>query len=306
MSEKGLERIAEELLKEYRRHRRGRWIFRAVVLLLLLAVLLAPFLEDLGVESGLHTAVIDLQGVIGIGADASAERINEGLRDAFESDEVKGVVLRINSPGGSPVQSRQIYSEINRLRKEFPDKPVYGVVEEICASGGYYVAAATDKIFADPASIVGSIGVRLDGFGFVEAMGKLGIERRLLTAGENKGILDPFLPMAEEDEVFARTLLDRVHNQFIQAVKEGRGDRLKSDAADLFSGLFWAGEDALQLGLIDDYGTVDSVARDIIGEEEVINYTPGYDLLDQISKDLGVSVAGFFARLRTQVGLRLE
>jgi len=306
MNEQGFEVLVRDLLKEYRRYRRGRWIFRICLILLIVGVAAFPLVEEIEDEIGPHTAVVDLYGVIGIGADASAERVNEGLQDAFDGRNVKGVILRINSPGGSPVQSRQINQEIDRLQQLHPDIPVYAVVEDICASGGYYVAVAVDRIFADPGSLVGSIGVRLDSFGFVDAMQKLGVERRLFTAGENKGVLDPFLPLKNSDQKYIDQMLESVHNQFVDAVKQGRGDRLKGDPEEIFSGLFWTGEHALERGLIDDYGSVDSVARDIIGVERVVNYTLGYDLFEELMRDFGVMVNQWMHRLWSSGGVQLR
>lgn len=306
MKEETMETLVRELLQEYRRYRRGKWIVRGFWVLVLVGVFSAPALHDLSSDRGQHTALIDLQGIIGIGEQASAERIGEGLRKAFENSGVKGVIIRINSPGGSPVQSRQINAEIDRLQSMHPHIPVYAVVEEICASGGYYVAVAADEIYADPASIVGSIGVRLDSFGFVDAIDRLGVERRLITAGENKGILDPFLPLAQEDREFAGQLLDRVHQQFIDAVKAGRGDRLNPGEENLFGGLFWAGEDALGLGLIDGYGTVDSLARDVIGAEKVVNYTPDVGWLDQLAREVRIVAASSIDRWVSGGELRLR
>lgn len=306
MKEESIERIAQELLKEFRRYRRGKWVSRAVWILVLVVLVATPSLKDLAYDRGNHTALIDLQGVIGIGEEASADRINEGLRNAFENSHVKGILIRINSPGGSPVQSRQINQEIDRLQSLHPDVPVYAVVEEICASGGYYAAVAADEIYADPASIVGSIGVRLDSFGFVDAMEKLGIERRLITAGENKGLLDPFLPLEEDDREFAREMVDTVHRQFISAVREGRGDRLESGDARIFSGLIWSGEDALGLGLVDGFGSVDSVARDVIGEENIVNYTPGFGLWEHVAREVRAAVSAGVAAWLSSGDARLR
>jgi len=297
MNEDRIERLVREVLAEYRRYRRGKWITRGIWITLLIAVVAFSALRDVGLEPGRHTALIGIEGVIGIGEYASAENIGDALRRAFENDDVRGIILRINSPGGSPVQARQINAEIDRLQALHPDVPVYAVVEEICASGGYYAAVAADEIYADPASIVGSIGVRLDSFGFVGTLEKLGVERRLITAGERKGFLDPFLPIDESDVEFAHGLLDSVHRQFIDAVKGGRGERLKPGDEDLFSGLFWGGEDALRLGLVDGFGTVDSLARDVIGEASIVDYTPRAGLLGRIVREIRISVAGAFGDL---------
>ena len=223
-------------------------------------------------------------------AEASADNVISGLRDAFEDDNTAGVILRINSPGGSPVQAGYIYDEIKRLREKYPDIPLYAVVTDICASGGYYIAAAADEIYVDKASIVGSIGVRMDSFGFVGTMDKLGVERRLYTAGESKAFLDPFLPSKASDVAHIETLLVDIHEQFINAVKEGRGDRLK-ESEDMFSGLIWTGEESLDMGLVDGLGSSSYVAREIIEAEEIVEFTTEPDLLERIADRLGVGVA---------------
>ena len=243
-----------------------------------------------------HTALVELEGVIGTKAGVSADQINKSLRKAFESKYSKGVVLRINSPGGTPVQSADINDEIKRLRDKYPDKPMHAVISDMAASGGYFVAVAADNIYANRASIVGSIGVRMDGFGFVDAMKKYGVERRSITAGENKSILDPFLPMQASQKAHAERMLDQVHQQFIEAVKAGRGERI-SNSPEIYSGLFWSGSEAKKLGLVDEFGSLDSVARDVIGHDEIVNYTfqPGF--LDQLSRQFGVSVGAGIANV---------
>ena len=235
-----------------------------------------------------HTAVIELKGEIASGADASAENVMAAMRSAFEDDAAKGVVLLINSPGGSPVQAGIMYDEIKRLRAKY-NKPVYAVVEESCASAAYYTAAATDRIFVDKASIVGSIGVLMDGFGFTGLMDKLGIERRLMTAGENKGFLDPFSPQTDRQRVFAQAMLDQVHRQFIDAVKKGRGTRLK-ETPELFSGLFWTGQQAIDMGLADQLGNVDFVAREIVKAEDLVDYTRRENVAERLAKKFGAAV----------------
>ena len=236
-----------------------------------------------------HTALVDLSGVIGTEAGVSADQINKSLRTAFKAENAKGVVLRINSPGGTPVQSAEINEEITRLRGEYPDTPMHVVVADMAASGGYFIAVAAENIYANRSSIVGSIGVRMDGFGFVDAMKKYGIERRSLTAGTNKAILDPFLPVQAEQKAHAQRMLNQVHQQFIEAVKEGRGERLVEDP-DMFTGLFWAGDEAKRLGLIDDFGSLDKVARTIIGANEIVDYTVRPSFLEEFSRDFGVAV----------------
>ncbi len=236
-----------------------------------------------------HTALVELNGIIS-DYDVSADRINQSLADAFAAEFSTGVILRINSPGGNPVQSAQINEEIGRLKMRYPDKPFYVAVTDLCASGGYYVAVAADEIFAHPSSIIGSIGVRMDGFGFVETMRQLGVERRLITAGKNKGLLDPFSPLDPAHKQHVQTVLDDVHQQFIGAVKTGRGDRLQDDD-EIFSGLFWSGQKARTLGLIDQFGSVNQIARDIIGAEQVIEYTLKPSFLDLFAKEVGVSIS---------------
>jgi protease-4 len=249
-------RLAFAALKEQRRARRWGIFFKFLLFVYLLGILFlyTPSIELQPGAGDDHTALVELKGVIAPDKEGSADNVVSGLRSAFESDHAKGVILRINSPGGSPVQAGYINDEIRRLRKEHPDTPLYAVVADVCASGGYYAAVAADKIFADKASIVGSIGVRMDGFGFVEAMDKLGVERRLLTAGEHKGFLDPFQPVKEGDVEHVQALLNDIHTQFIQVVRTGRGDKLKDDP-NLFSGFVWTGEQAVDLGLIDELGS---------------------------------------------------
>lgn len=241
-----------------------------------------------GVDGEKHTALVKLSGVIASGEDAGSEVVITGLRDAFAHEDTAGVVLEINSPGGSPVQSAYIFDEIMRLKEKYPSIPVYAVVVDIAASGGYFVAAAADRIYVNKSSLVGSIGVRMDAFGFVELMKKLGVERRLLTAGENKGLFDPFLPEQSEQKAHLQGMLNQVHSHFIDAVKQGRGDRLVIND-DTFSGLIWSGEKSLSLGLADAYGTRRSVARELEAEE-IIDFTPSSSVLDRIAERIGASV----------------
>jgi protease-4 len=235
-----------------------------------------------------HTAVVEIKGEIASGADASAELIVAAMRGAFEDEGAQAVVLLINSPGGSPVQAGIINDEIKRLKIKHK-KPVYAVVEESCASAAYYIAVAADKIFVDKASIVGSIGVLMDGFGFTGLMDKLGIERRLMTAGENKGFLDPFSPQTERQRAFAQTMLDQIHKQFIDAVKTGRGSRLK-ETPETFSGLFWSGQQAIEFGLADQLGNLDYVAREVVKAEEIIDYTRRENVAERLVKRFGASI----------------
>lgn len=273
-----LERLLQGTLTEQRRARRWRIFFRLLSVLLVLLVL-GLFRADVGVPqvASRHTALVQLNGIIAPGTDANADIIIESLRKAYDNTQVAGVVLRIDSPGGSPVQAGRINAEIRRLRTLHPKVPLYAVIDDICASGGYYVAVAADKIYADKASVVGSIGVLMNGFGFVDALQKLGIERRLLTAGDHKGFLDPFSPQNPEDADHARELLQAIHSQFIEVVKDGRGARLKDDPR-LFSGLVWTGDQGIELGLVDALGDTDSVAREVFKADKVVDYTvrPAY------------------------------
>jgi protease-4 len=286
-----INRLAFAAVNEQKRSR--RWgIFFKFLTFSYIAAILYIYTPDVSLEKDAtekHTALVELKGVIAPEKDASADNIVSGLRDAFENENTAGVILRINSPGGSPVQSGYINDEIQRLRKEYPDTPFYAVISDICASGGYYVASAADKIYADKASIVGSIGVRMDGFGFVETIEKLGIERRLLTAGEHKGFLDPFQPVKQEDVTQVKKLLDDIHQQFISVVRQGRGDKLKDDPL-LFSGYVWTGEQGIALGLVDELGSSSYVAREVIGAETIVDYTPSEDWLEKFSKHLGTAL----------------
>jgi len=286
-----LERLASDWLKEQRSARRWRIFFRLSWLLLFIALAVYLFrAEAPAANSPSHTAVVELKGEIASGADASAEFVIAALRSAFEDTGSKAVVLLINSPGGSPVQAGMINDEIVRL-KVLHKKPMYAVVEETCASAAYYIAAAADKIYVDKASIVGSIGVLMDGFGFTGAMEKLGVERRLLTAGENKGMLDPFSPMSDRQRAYAQSMLDQIHKQFITVVKEGRGNRLK-ETPDTFSGLFWTGQQAVEMGLADGLASVDHVARDVVGAEEIVDYTRRDNVAERLAKRFGAAMGG--------------
>ncbi len=283
--------LATAALKEQRKSRRWGLFFRILGFAYLTILLFGVFRENLfslDDDSKVHTAVVDVQGVIAKDQQASASNIIKGLQDAFNDEQTQAVLLRINSPGGSPVQSGVIYDEILRLREKYPDTPLYAVIEDTCASGGYYIASAAEKIYADKASLVGSIGVRMDGFGFVEAMQKVGVERRLLTAGENKALLDPFSPLKEGQIEHLATMLDNIHQQFINAVKAGRGDRLES-IPELYSGLVWSGEQALELGLIDALSNDRRIARDIVGAKTLVNFTPREDLITRIAGRIGAS-----------------
>lgn len=294
-----LEKLASASIKEQRRSRRWGIFFKLLTFayLITLLVLWAPGLipEDAMKAVGEHTAVVDVRGVIADDSEASADNVIAGLRSAFKDDKTKGVILRINSPGGSPVQSGYINDEIQRLKKKYPDIPIYAVITDIGASGGYYVAVAADKIYVDKASIVGSIGVIMGAFGFDKTMEKLGIERRLMTAGEHKAIMDPFSPVKPEEAEHIQGMLDQIHQQFIQAVKEGRGDRLKG-GDKIFSGLFWSGEQSVNLGLADGIGSSSYVARELIGAEKLVDFTPPEGLIERLAKRIGAGAAAFIAR----------
>jgi protease-4 len=287
---KALERVLLAHVDEQRRSRRWGIFFKSlgfIWLFLLLAMLLAH--EDGEFAPGPHTALIELQGEIGGEDGVLADGVIAALASAFEDKRTKGVVLRCNSPGGSPVQAGQINDEIRRLRAKYPDIPLYGVVDDLCASGGYYVLAAADRIYVDKASIVGSIGVLMDGFGFTETMKKLGVERRMLTAGENKGFLDPFSPLDEGEVAHAQAMLAEIHAQFIEVVREGRGERLK-EVPGMFSGLVWSGAKSIEIGLADEIGSLDHVAREVIKAEDVIDFTPQQTLAERLARRIGTAI----------------
>ena len=290
-SERGaLERLLLAHLVEQRRSRRWNVFFRALGFVFLFIVLFMVLsFEGEDFSSGPHTALVELQGEIGGDDGMSSDALIGALGSAFEARHTKAVVMRINSPGGSPVQSGQVYDEIKRLRAKYPDIPFYVVVDDLCASGGYYIAAAADKIFVDKASLIGSIGVLMDGFGFTEAMKKMGVERRLLTAGEHKGFLDPFAPIDPAEEGHAKAMLGEIHQQFINAVRQGRGKRLK-ETPDMFSGLIWNGTRAIDLGLADGLGSLDYVAREIVKAEDILDYTPQEDLAERLARRIGTSI----------------
>ena len=297
--------IATEGLKEQKSTRRWGIFFKLLTFVYLFALLaiINPGLQDADSKGGKHTALVDLKGVIAPGAEASADNVITGLRSAFKDPDTAGVILRINSPGGSPVQSGYIYDEILRLREKYPDMPMYAVISDICASGGYYVAAAAEKIYADQASIVGSIGVRMDNFGFVGAMKKLGVERRTLTSGKNKALLDPFAPEDQTVVNHMRSLLKSVHNQFINAVKQGRGDRLK-EVDGMFEGLIWTGDQSVEIGLIDELGNSSFVAREVIGEEKIVKFTVEPDLFERFSKKIGAQMSALLLEKEMLLQLR--
>ncbi len=290
-----IERLLFAAVTEQRRARRWRvffMLFFIVYLTVVTLMLIAGRDEGYGAagvpDGDPHTALVRVSGLIASGEDAGAETVIKGLRRAFEHEDTAGVILEINSPGGSPVQAAQIFDEVRRLRDAHADTPLYAVVTDVAASGGYYVAVAAERIYAGKSSLVGSIGVRLDAFGFVGLMDKLGIERRLLTAGENKALFDPFLPEQQAQKAHLQSMLDQVHTHFIAAVREGRGDRLADDAS-IFSGLIWSGESALALGLVDAYGSRHSVSRELEAEN-IVDFTPQTDILSRLADRIGASV----------------
>ena len=281
--------LAKEVLTEQRRNRRCGIFFKMLFVLYLSTFSIIYIFNNLEVgnfSSDKHSALIEINGVIAANTEARADYVITGLRRAFEDENTQGIILRINSPGGSPVQAGYINDEIIRLRAKHPNIPVYAVITDMCASGGYYIASAADKIYANKASIVGSIGVVMAGFGFVETIKKLGIERRLLHAGDNKGFMDPFQPLKVAETTHIQGLLNEIHQQFIDVVKQGRGDRLKDDET-LFSGLIWTGKESIKLGLVDELASASQIARDIIGAEDIIDYTKRENYLDQFSKKIG-------------------
>ena len=293
-----LEKIALASVQEQRRARRWGIFFKLLgfaYLFALLFVALGWLGKRDGVAPARHTALVEIQGLIAPEHPAAAGNVMAGLQEAFKDKNTQGVVIRINSPGGSPVQAGQINDEIRRLRAKYPDIPLYAVVEDICASGGYYVAAASDKIYVNQSSIVGSIGVLMDGFGFANVLDKLGVERRLLTAGENKGFLDPFSPMQPAQVEHAHEMLDAIHQQFVKVVREGRGERLK-ETPETFSGLMWTGEKSIAMGLADALGSVEYVAREVVKAEELVDFTPRENIAERVAKRFGAGMADALVR----------
>src|SRR5688572_900120 len=302
-------RLASAALKEQRRARLWGIFFKLltfayVTLILIMAV---DWQGRTGSSGKKHTAMVEMSGTIAPGGEASADKVTSGLQAAFKDKNTQGVVLRINSPGGSPVQAQTIYDEMRRLREKYPDIPLYAVVEDMCASGGYFVAAGADRIYVGRASIVGSIGVLMNGFGFTGLMDKLGVERRLITAGENKGMLDPFSPLDEKDKSHIQTMMKDIHEQFIGVVREGRGKRLK-DTPDLFSGLIWTGQKSVDLGLADGIGSLEFVAREVVKAEEIVDFTQKENLAEKFAKRFGAGAASavleFALRASTGGGIR--
>jgi protease-4 len=301
-------KLATAALKEQRRARLWGIFFKLLTFAYITFILVwAVDWKGRGDMTGgkKHTAMIEVNGVISSGSDASAERVNAALQAAFKDKNTQGVVVRINSPGGSPVQAQTIYDEMRRLRQKYPDIPLYAVVEDVCASGGYFVAAGADRIYVSKSSIVGSIGVLMNGFGFTGLMDKLGVERRLITAGENKGMLDPFSPLDAKDVKHARQMVDDIHQQFIGVVREGRGKRLK-ETPDMFSGLIWTGQKSLDLGLADAFGSLEFVAREVIKAEEIVDYTQKESVVEKFAKRFGAGAASALAEaaLRSSTGIR--
>jgi protease IV len=296
-----IEKLALEALREQRRSRRWGIFFKLLTFayLTFFVVLAIEWrVTPDGLGGAKHTALVDITGVIEARGNASADNITSALQSAFKDKNTQGVVLRVNSPGGSPVQAGIIYDEIRRLRGLYPDIPMYAVVEDMCASGGYYIASAADRIYVDKASIIGSIGVLMDGWGFTGTMEKLGVERRLLTAGENKAFMDPFSPVNPKHKEFAQHLLDEVHQQFIDVVRKGRGKRLK-ESPELFSGLMWTGAKSIELGLADGYGSLDSVARDVVKAEDIVDYTQKENIAERFAKRFGAAMADTLVKVAT-------
>lgn len=301
-----IEKLAMAALKEQRAARQWGIFFKLATLALVLAVIgIAMGWVDGrdSVPSGRHTAVVELTGVIESEGRASAENVIAGLQAAFKDSDTQGVIVRINSPGGSPVQAGQINDEMRRLKGKYPNTPLYAVVEDVCASGGYYVAVAADRIYVDKASMVGSIGVILDSFGAVGAMEKLGVERRVITAGENKAFLDPFSPLSPAHRQYAQQMLDEIHKQFIDTVKAGRGVRLKQ-SPELFSGLVWNGSKSVEMGLADALGSVDSVAREVIQAEELVDFTVKERFTERLARRFGAMLGNTVINVMGQTKLR--
>ena len=306
-----LEKVALKAVEEQRRSRQWGILFKLLWLTFAFLVL-ASFLGWIGrpdkentssMSTGKHTAVVDVEGVIGVESKASAEKLIKGLNRAFKDSNTQGVVLRINSPGGSPVQAGHVNDEIRRLRAKYPNIPLHAVVEDLCASGGYYIAVAADKIYVDKASLVGSIGVIINGFGFTGTMDKLGIERRAYTSGENKDFLDPFAPENPAHREYAKQMIGEIHQQFIKVVREGRGTRLK-ETPEMFSGLVWTGARSVELGLADGIGSTEYVAREVIKAEKLVNFTPEENVFERFSKSLGASAGETLGRAAAAAAAR--
>jgi protease-4 len=287
-----LHKLAFAAITEQRRSRRWGIFFKLLFFIYFFFLLILFYVGSTstgGLPTGNHTALVELKGIIKDDSKASADQVVSGLRAAFKHKRTKGIIIKANSPGGSPVQAAYIYNEINRLKKKYPEIPVYAVITDLCASACYFIISAADKIYANESSLVGSIGVISQGFGFVGLMEKMGVERRLYTAGENKGMLDPFSPEREKDKQHMKKVLNKVHQYFIDAVKKGRGKRLQ-DSAEIFSGLFWSGMQAKKLGLVDEFASAGMVARDVIKQEDMVDFTQEEDLFKRFSDRLGASL----------------
>lgn len=296
-----LEKVAMASVEEQKKARRWSIFFKLLFIsyiAILTSLTMSPLVDSTTKTSGSHTAVVDIKGIIMDGAEADADTIIESLNKAAADPNTKGIIIRVNSPGGSPVQSSYVYQAIQEIRANNPEMPVHAVIEDLCASGGYYIASAVDKIFVNESSIVGSIGVVMDGFGFTEAMKTLGVDRRLYTAGEHKGFLDPFSDVNPAELEHVQSMLNDIHQEFITAVKTGRGDRLH-DNPNLFSGLVWAGSESIRLGLTDELGNVKSVAKNEIGEENIVNFTAEKPFIEKLAKNMGVAMAEFASRFST-------
>jgi protease-4 len=298
-------KLATAALKEQRRTRLWGIFFKLLAFAYVTVILLMAVDWQSADVAGAkkHTAMVEVNGLIAPGTDASAEKITSALQAAFKDKNTQGVVVRINSPGGSPVQAQTIYDEMKRLRKKYPQIPLYAVVEDICASGGYFVAAGADRIYVGKASIVGSIGVLMNGFGFTGLMEKLGIERRLVTAGENKGMLDPFSPLDPKDTEHVKKLMGDIHQQFIGVVREGRGKRLK-DSPEIFSGLIWTGERSVDLGLADGFGSLEYVAREVIKAEDIRDYTITEGIAEKFARRFGAAAANSIVEALARASIR--
>lgn len=298
-----LEKVLMANITEQRRKRRWSIFFKIIAIIMIFGLIGLIFGDDDSTteKNGMHTALIDAEGMLAQSESFNADDIAASLRLAFEDKGTKGIILRLNSPGGTPVQASYIFKEVKRLREKYPKIPVYAVCTDMCASGAYYVAASADKIYADPSSLIGSIGVIMNGFGFEDAMKKVGVERRLITAGKYKAFLDPFSPENETEKQMAEKMLGEVHTQFINAVKTGRGDKLK-DNPDIFTGLIWTGEQALALGLIDDFGSAGSVARDVIGAPDIVDFSARPDYFSKLSQLLGMeSISALMSKSKSKM-----
>jgi protease IV len=302
-----LEKVALASITEQRRSRRWGIFFKLLFItyiVIISGLAMSPMTTGGKMTGGSHTAVVDIKGIIVSGGEADADSIIKSLNNAISDPNTKGIILRLNSPGGSPVQASYVYRAIQGIKENHPNIPIYAVVEDLCASGGYYIAAAADKIFVNESSIVGSIGVVMNGFGFTDVMEKLGVERRLYTAGSHKGFMDPFSDVNPSEKEHVQGMLNDIHQQFITAVKLGRGDRLK-DNPDLFSGLVWAGSESVRLGLSDGIGNVQSVAKNEVGVENTVDFTAEKPFIEKLTKSLGVAMAEYTQELSSKYNTQL-